>query len=147
MSTFFLPPNTCVREPVPRSTQRKLRRFAFCSRQNYSFFTERAVDPHRKGNYSSARELGLRLSFLEGLMSRSVNSFALLESLEPRQLLASTPSEPEQIKAVAASSTSIKLTWDDQSNIESGFKIERGTDGKKFSQIATVGKNVETYSN
>jgi len=38
------------------------------------------------------------------------------------------------------------LTWNDNSTDESGFKIERASDGVTFSEIATVGANVTTYT-
>jgi predicted phage tail protein len=51
--------------------------------------------------------------------------------------------------ATPASTSQINLTWTDNSNNESGFKIERctGTGCTNFTQIAQVGANVKTYSN
>jgi len=43
-------------------------------------------------------------------------------------------------------STSLILTWSDNSNNESGFKIERSVDGVAFSQLTTVGANVTTHT-
>jgi hypothetical protein len=40
----------------------------------------------------------------------------------------------------------IVLTWTDNSNIEQGFKIERQALGGSWTQIATVGANVTTYT-
>lgn len=37
------------------------------------------------------------------------------------------------------------LTWTDNSTNESGFRIERSTNGSTFSEIATVGANVVSY--
>lgn len=45
------------------------------------------------------------------------------------------PSKPTQLNAVAISSTEIKLTWQDNSNNEEGFKIERKTEVEEWSQI------------
>ncbi len=39
----------------------------------------------------------------------------------------------------------LTLTWSDNSDNETDFKIERRTEGTSFSQIATVEANVETY--
>jgi hypothetical protein len=46
------------------------------------------------------------------------------------------------------SSSQINLSWTDNSNNETGFKVERSKSGNAntFSQIATVGANVTTYS-
>jgi fibronectin type 3 domain-containing protein len=40
----------------------------------------------------------------------------------------------------------INLTWDDNSDNESSFIIERGTDNSSFAQIATVDTNINYYT-
>src|SRR5207244_871517 len=55
------------------------------------------------------------------------------------------PASPTNLRAVAASSSQINLSWTDNSNNETGFKIERSSDGKTFTQISTVNVNVTTY--
>jgi fibronectin type 3 domain-containing protein len=56
------------------------------------------------------------------------------------------PNAPEDLEAVSISTSKIKLTWEDESDNEDGFKIERKKSGGSYSQIATVGKNVTTYT-
>ncbi|HWB54638.1 MAG TPA: fibronectin type III domain-containing protein, partial [Tepidisphaeraceae bacterium] len=71
------------------------------------------------------------------------------EPLEDRQLLSAVhyaPLAPSGLSASTASSTAISLHWKDNSNRESGYKIERSTDGKNFSQINTVGANTTSYT-
>jgi predicted phage tail protein len=53
------------------------------------------------------------------------------------------------LAATAVSSTQIRLTWVDNDTAEQGFKIERsaGVGSTDFSQIATVGANVTSFSN
>jgi N-acetyl-anhydromuramyl-L-alanine amidase AmpD len=59
----------------------------------------------------------------------------------------STPSAPSTLAASVVSSSQIKLTWKDNSGVETGFKIERATSsGGTYTQIATVGANVVTYT-
>ena len=58
-----------------------------------------------------------------------------------------TPAAPSGLTAKAASNSQINLAWADNSNNETGFKIERSTNGSSFTQIAIVGANVKTYSN
>jgi hypothetical protein len=60
-----------------------------------------------------------------------------------------TPAAPTNLAATAVSSSQINLSWTDNSNNETGFKVERSKNGNgnSFSQIATVGANVTTYSN
>ncbi|MFA5367133.1 MAG: C1 family peptidase [Dehalococcoidia bacterium] len=58
------------------------------------------------------------------------------------------PAESSDLDAVAVSSSQVNLTWTDNSDNESGFKIERKTGaGGTYSQIATVGANITSYSN
>lgn len=40
----------------------------------------------------------------------------------------------------------IKLTWTDNSSLESGFILERSIDGQTFISIAEPGKNIKSYS-
>ncbi len=58
-------------------------------------------------------------------------------------------SGPTGLAATAVSSTQIRLTWIDNDTAEQGFKIERsaGVGSTDFSQIATVGANVTSFSN
>lgn len=57
------------------------------------------------------------------------------------------PNAPTALTASAASASQINLSWTDNSTDESGFYIERSTDGANYTQIASVGANVRTYSN
>src|SRR5712691_6690783 len=58
------------------------------------------------------------------------------------------PTAPTNLTASAASTTQINLSWTDNSSNETSFKIERkiGSAGT-YSEIATVGTNVVTFSN
>ena len=57
------------------------------------------------------------------------------------------PNSPSNLNATAQSSTQINLSWTDNSNNESGFKIERknGSSGN-WSEIAQVATNTTSYS-
>ena len=58
------------------------------------------------------------------------------------------PLAPSNLTAQAYSGSQITLRWTDNSNNETGFKIERKTGSKgTWAQIALVGSNVRTYSN
>jgi fibronectin type 3 domain-containing protein len=56
------------------------------------------------------------------------------------------PAAPSGLTANAVSCSQINLAWTDNSDNETSFKIERSPDGSAFSQIASVGANVTTYS-
>ncbi|MBC7908881.1 MAG: fibronectin type III domain-containing protein, partial [Pyrinomonadaceae bacterium] len=57
------------------------------------------------------------------------------------------PGAPTNLTANAASSSQINLAWTDNANNETSFRIERSTNGSTFTEIATVGANVTSYSN
>jgi sugar lactone lactonase YvrE len=62
-------------------------------------------------------------------------------------LVSPQPSAPTNLAANRASTTSINLTWRDNSNNETGFKIIRKTTFMGlYSTIATVGANVTSYT-
>jgi hypothetical protein len=56
------------------------------------------------------------------------------------------PNAPGNLIVTPVSSSRIDLTWQDNSNDETGSKIERKTGSGSYSQIATVGANVRSYS-
>jgi hypothetical protein len=57
------------------------------------------------------------------------------------------PAAPSSQVAVAGSTSSVTLTWQDSSNNELGFLIERSTNGaKSWTQIGQVGANVTSYT-
>ena len=60
--------------------------------------------------------------------------------------LPNAPVAPDGLTATAASSSQINLSWTDNNSNEDGTRIERSIDGLNFSEIATVGANVTTYS-
>ena len=56
------------------------------------------------------------------------------------------PSAPSNLTATATSCNNVNLSWSDNSNNESGFKIERKESGSTYSEIATVPANTTTYA-
>jgi hypothetical protein len=54
---------------------------------------------------------------------------------------------PSGLISTAQTTSSIQLKWTDNSSDETGFSIERSTDGTTFSVLATVDANVTTYVN
>ncbi|MCM3873211.1 MAG: PA14 domain-containing protein [Pyrinomonadaceae bacterium] len=56
------------------------------------------------------------------------------------------PSAPSNLTANAVSSSQINLAWTDNANNETGFRIERSTNGATFTEIATVPANATSYN-
>jgi peptidyl-Asp metalloendopeptidase len=56
-------------------------------------------------------------------------------------------SAPSNLVASANGLKTIDLTWSDNSMSETGFRIERSTNNRKFSHVATVGTGVQSYVN
>lgn len=64
-----------------------------------------------------------------------------------KPVLPTPPTAPASLGATAASSSQINLVWSDTSDNESGFRIERKLGaGGTYTEIATVGPNVTSYS-
>ena len=55
------------------------------------------------------------------------------------------PEAPSDLTATAVG-VAIELTWQDNSEIEEGFKLERREDPGSFSPIATLGRNVTSHT-
>jgi hypothetical protein len=56
------------------------------------------------------------------------------------------PAAPTSLAATSIRYNRVSLSWKDNSTNESGFKIQRSTDGVNYSQIAAVGSNVATFA-
>jgi hypothetical protein len=59
---------------------------------------------------------------------------------------ATPPAAPSNCQATYVSSVQIDVTWDDNSNNETGFKLESSVDGGAYSQIATPAADATSYS-
>jgi fibronectin type 3 domain-containing protein len=64
----------------------------------------------------------------------------------PTPTPAQAPAAPTNLLAAAISSSQIALSWTDNSTNETGFQIQRSSDGITFALVATVGTNVTTYT-
>lgn len=57
------------------------------------------------------------------------------------------PVAPSGLKVVEMTKNSVKISWTDNSDNETGFKIERKTGSGSFTQVGTTSANTVTYSN
>jgi len=78
-------------------------------------------------------------------LQKSITAIIALFLFTTSMALAAPLSAPSNVAVAAQSSSEINLAWTDNSNKEVGFSIERSTDGTNFSEVATVGENVEVY--
>ncbi|MEW6039998.1 MAG: DUF1566 domain-containing protein [Elusimicrobiota bacterium] len=58
----------------------------------------------------------------------------------------SAPAAPSNLVITAVYISSVTLTWQDNSNNETGFRIERKVSGGSYAQVATAGANVTGYT-
>lgn len=58
----------------------------------------------------------------------------------------STPTAPSSLAASALSDTEITISWADNSNNETGFRLERSIDAKSWYEFAVVGSNVKSFT-
>ncbi len=78
--------------------------------------------------------------FLTGTVHNMQRVTALVEfSAQP-------PAAPSNLVATAISHNQINLTWQDNSDNEDGFKIERSSDGVNFYERSIVSDNTASYS-
>ena len=57
------------------------------------------------------------------------------------------PTAPTSLSASATSASSVTVRWADNSSDETGFRLERSTNGVDFLEIATMGAGTTSYSN
>lgn len=77
-----------------------------------------------------------------GNSAYSNNASATTYTTEPL-----TPYSPSILQATSVSSSQINLSWNDNSDNETGFSIERSTDNSNYGQITTASANATSYNN
>jgi len=55
------------------------------------------------------------------------------------------PAAPTNLTANVGGKGDVNLSWADKSNNETGFQVERSTNGSAFAVIATTAANTKTY--
>jgi large repetitive protein len=89
--------------------------------------------------YANAGTYTVTLSVIDNNGAQSSTSATTTATIVP------PPSAPTALVVQRNSKSKATLTWADNSDNETGFKIERSADGTTFTEIATVGANVTTY--
>ena len=86
---------------------------------------------------------------VQALNGATTSAYSNTASATTQASAPAVPTAPSGLNATAVSSSSITLTWTDNSSNETSFKIERctGAGCTNFAQIASLGANVSSYSN
>ncbi|NLI55512.1 hypothetical protein GX420_00785, partial [bacterium] len=112
------------------------------------------------GSYSQIQELGSNINTFSdaGLTPdtkyyyrvRAFNSFGHSAYSNEKNAttfpLGTAPDAPSNLNASASSCNEVNLTWNDNSDDENGFRIERKEGSGSFEAIATVGVDSNSYS-
>ena len=88
-------------------------------------------------------QLGFEITSSSGGMDFTMNDY----SVEYSTASTAVPADPTGLSADVAGPDSISLSWTDNATNETGYRIERSlTSGTGFTEIATVGANVSSYT-
>ena len=102
-------------------------------------------------NVTTFNNTGLSPSTQYFYRVRSTNAggnFGRIAGLPMRRRRQSRRRAPSALTTTTLSTTQIRLNWTDNANNETGFQIDRSANGTTgWTQIATVGANVVTYTN
>lgn len=67
------------------------------------------------------------------------------KTAEVKVFTSDPPKAPSGLALLAIGTDKIRANWTDNANNETGFKIERSTDGATYTQVGTVGVNITTF--
>ncbi|MDZ7364066.1 MAG: fibronectin type III domain-containing protein [candidate division KSB1 bacterium] len=110
-----------------------------------SAYTQIATVGANNTTYASAG-LNPNTQYFYRVRAFNANGHSAYSNVANATTLPDLPLAPSDLTATAVGSNKINLAWTDNSNNESGFKIERKlSTAVTFNQIATVGANVTSY--
>lgn len=111
------------------------------------------VAPSNYDRFDKNMQDGSSFSDATGAVATRGTVQILLDSAHPSTLTLpsvstqpTAPAAPSALTAAAASTTAINLGWSDGSSNETGFMIERSTDGANFSAVASVSANEVSFA-
>ncbi|MCF2489887.1 fibronectin type III domain-containing protein [Dyadobacter sp. CY347] len=100
-------------------------------------------------NTTTYENIGLQPATRYWYRVRSVNGSgpSIFSNIADATTLDVTPNAPGRLSATTISYDQINLEWEDVSGNETGFQLERSTNGTTFTKIADLGANVKSYQN
>jgi len=104
-----------------------------------------SVGPDVMGYVDTAVSAGITYTYQVAAVNAGGKAYSNTASVTV-MALPTPPAAPDALEAVREDVPLIHLQWADNSTDETGFVIERATDGITFAVIATVGPNVITYN-
>lgn len=79
--------------------------------------------------------------------ARSMNATAsTVASFRASTTIATVPNAPTGLTATAASTSAIALTWGDNAGNETGYYVQRSSDGSSWALIATLASNATSFN-
>lgn len=66
-------------------------------------------------------------------------------SFSPEDTATITIPKPDNLKAIGVSKNSLRITWSDRCNFETGYRIERSVNGGAFNTVGEVNSNQSEY--
>lgn len=66
--------------------------------------------------------------------------------IRPSECAALPPIAPSNLRVTASTDSSISLAWNDLSDTETSFELQRSADGINWANLATLGQNVQSYT-
>jgi titin len=111
---------------------------------NGTSFTQIATTGANTATYSNTGLTGATLYYYRVRATNTAGDSAFSNTASATTLV-SIPAAPKALTITASSQ--INLAWTDASTNETGFRIERSTDGTSFTQLTTTGANTTTYTN
>ena len=108
-------------------------------------YTQIAVAPAHSTTFTDTG-LVSGIQYTYRVRATNTASDSAYSNLATAVTIVSAPNAPTGLAATPLSPTDLGLRWTDNAGNESGFKIERSSDGVVFAPLATVGANVTSYT-
>ncbi len=102
------------------------------------------ITTYTNGKLVTGTKYYYRVRAFDGSGDGAYSSIASVTPVTPPPVVTPPLTTPSSLKVSATSSSTIKLTWNDNGTTQTGYDIERGTDGQTFVQIDSISANVAT---